>query len=106
MAVFVFDPPCPAGASLLAQRKLTLRWLRDRLAARGVEAVGPAADLSGWRLAVRGEDGFVTLRLAAQGPRLRLIVEREGEAEAEYEEAVAACEDALHAPPLESDLCA
>ena len=106
MAIFTFDPPALAGASPLARRKSLLGWLRGRLAARGVEALGPAADAGGWRLTVPGDEGFVTLRLAAEGERMRLSVQSQGEAEAEYEETVAACEDALRAAALESDACA
>ena len=101
MATFIFDAPAlfDAGAQpALARQKRVMGWLRDRLAARGVTAFGPAADVLGWRLLVQGEDGHVTIRLERDGGGGRpfaVIVERFGDAEAEYEETVAAFEDAL-----------
>ena len=92
MACFTFQPP--AG---LAGRRLMV-WLRDRLAVRGVAAMGPMAG-AGAGLRVNGEDGFVSLRLAGEdeGRQASVIVERIGEAEAEYEDTVFACQDVLTA---------
>ena len=98
MARFVIDglQVSVAADSPLARRKRLLRWLRDRLAARGVEAQGPTPDVAGWRLAVAAEAGLIAIRFAPGHP-LALVVETLGEADCEYEETVAACEDALRA---------
>jgi hypothetical protein len=95
MASFAFDAPLFAQAPAYSRRKRLFCWLRDRLAVRGVTAFGPVADATGWRLIVNAEDGFVTVRLAEEGPRCRAFVESSGEAQAEYEDTVAALEDAL-----------
>jgi hypothetical protein len=99
MATFTFDTPAlfgPPAASGFRQKRL-LCWLRDRLAPRGVAAFGPVADASGWLLAVNAEDGLVTIRLGRErgGKTCAVIVDKLGEADAEYEDTVAACEDAL-----------
>jgi hypothetical protein len=96
MASFTFDPPFLLGASAVSRRKRLLCWLRDRLAPRGVDAFGPLTDSSGWLLAVNAEDGLVTIRLARDdGGACTVIVGKLGEADAEYEDTIAACEDAL-----------
>ncbi len=106
MARFSFEAPdlFAPGAALsglrspeVRQRRL-MRWLRDRLAAQGVDAFGPVADAEGWRLAVNAEDGFVSIRLAPHGGGDRpftVIVDLSGEADDEYDDTVAACEHAL-----------
>ena len=96
MATFTFDAPALFGASPSSPQKRLLCWLRDRLAPRGVDAFGPLTDVSGLLLAVNAEDGLVTIRLARDtGKTCAVIVGKLGEAEAEYEDTVAAIEDAL-----------
>lgn len=92
MASFTFE--APAG---FAGRRLMI-WLRDRLAVRGV-AAGPLAGDFSAGLTVNAEDGFVSIRLGRKdgGRIVTVIVERVGEADAEYEDTVFACEDALAA---------
>ena len=90
MARLTFLPP--AG---LAGRRLAI-WLRDRLAVRGVAAVGPMAGDFSAALKVNAQDGFVSIRLLPPRAGIATLdVERFGEAEAEYEDALFACEDAL-----------
>jgi len=101
MATFIFDAPALFDAEALtpfARQKRVMGWLRDRLAARGVVAFGPAAEASGWSLAVNAEDGFVAILLDRTGGGDRpftVKVDRFGGAEPEYEDTVAAFEDAL-----------
>ena len=98
MATFTFDAPALFGASRSSGtgRKRLMYWLRDRLAARGVESFGPVADAFGWMLAVNAEDGLVSIRCAGRsGKPVTVVVEQLGEADAEYEDTVAAFEDAL-----------
>jgi hypothetical protein len=103
MAIFTFEAPAlldrPSALGALrsyARQRRLLCWLRDRLAARGVETFGPVADDSGWRLAVNAESGFVSIRLGGgYGGRCTVVVDQLGEADAEYEDTVAAFEDAL-----------
>jgi len=92
MAAFTFDAPTLFGASPGSRHKRLLCWLRDRLAPRGVDAFGPLTDASGWLLAVNAEDGLVTIRLGRGG---EVIVGKLGEADAEYEDTIAAFEDLL-----------
>ncbi len=103
MARFTFESPgCFAAPG--GRRKRLMIWLRDRLAVRGVAAVGPLPGDFGAGLTVNAEDGFVSIRLGPQGGGGRcvtVIVERIGEADAEYEDTLAACEDALGAAGLE-----
>ena len=114
MATYTFDSPVLIGASLASgvRQKRLLCWLRDRLAPRGVDAFGPLTDAAGWLLAVNAEDGFVTIRLASDGGgrACTVIVGQLGEAAAEYEDTVAAFEDALSGrravAPAKCDLCA
>ena len=94
MAAFTLDAPALFGASPGSRQKRLLCWLRDRLAPLGVDAFGPLVDASGWLLAVNAEDGLVTIRLAL-GKGCTVIVGKLGEADAEYEDTVAAVEDAL-----------
>src|SRR5579875_4069747 len=105
MASLTFDAPtlfapgaAPRGPAVgAARQKRLLRWLRDRLATHGVDAFGPMADERGWRLAVHAEDGFVTIRLdrnGGGGRTLTALVDKLGEADAEYEDTLAALESA------------
>jgi hypothetical protein len=108
MARFTFETPAWLAASG-GRRARVMIWLRDRLAVRGVTAVGPLAGDFGAGLMVNAEDGFVSIRLGPRGDvgrRLTVIVERTGEADAEYEDTLAACEDALACARLEWDLSA
>lgn len=89
MTRFRFEPP--PHLCVHANDRRLLGWLRDRLAARGVEAIGPR----GRRLAIAAEDGLVSIGVEREGGSLALIVTRHGDAEPEYEETVAACDDAL-----------
>jgi hypothetical protein len=96
MAAFTFDAPALIGAFPGSRQKRLLCWLRDRLAPRGVDAFGPLTDASGWLLAVNAEDGLVTIRLARDGGRTcTVIVGKLGEADAEYDDTVAAFQDLL-----------
>jgi hypothetical protein len=95
VAIFPFDAP-KLGPCAFAPRRRLLDWLKGRLAARGVEAVGPLPNGADWRLAVNAEAGGVTIRLGRPaGGRCALIVEKYGDADLEYEDALAACADAL-----------
>ncbi len=108
MAEFTFETPGWLAACGGRRARLMI-WLRDRLAVRGVTAVGPLAGDFRTGLTVIAEDGFVSIRLGPQaggGRRLTVIVERIGEADAEYEDTLAACEDALACARLEWDLSA
>jgi hypothetical protein len=100
MATFTFDAPMlfDSAPSFRAGQKRLMCWLRDRLASRGVDAFGPVADPAGWRLAVNAEDGFVTIVLdrdGGGGKPFTVVVDKLGEADAEYDDTVAAFEDAL-----------
>jgi hypothetical protein len=88
-----------ASTGRLAERRF-LVWLRDRLAARDVPALGPHEDAEAWALSIAADEGYVFIRLdAGRGGRCALTVDFAGAAEVEAEDAAAAVGAILSANP-------
>ncbi len=86
------------GGRVAARRFLV--WLRDRLAAREVPALGPHEDGEAWALSIEADEGYVFIRLdARRGGRFALTVDFAGAAEVEAEDAAAAVNAILCASP-------
>lgn len=94
-------PDVAGPAAAFVRQKRLLAWLRDQLAAREIEALGPYAGEQGWALAVNADDGFVfvLIDLGAGGEPLRARVDYVGAAEVEAEDVACAVEAILAASP-------